>query len=66
MKALLLAALWAHLASCVLLMGAFSMLLLAGVPDVAFVHFGQRDVVRHKLVQLIVEAYRVAEEGRAR
>jgi len=32
MRALLLAALWVHLASCVLLTGAFSMLLLAGPP----------------------------------
>ncbi|HJZ61391.1 MAG TPA: PhoH family protein [Miltoncostaeaceae bacterium] len=40
--------------------------ILTGVPDVAFVQFGQRDVVRHKLVQLIVEAYRVAEEARDR
>ncbi len=32
MRALLLAALWVHLASCVLLTGAFFMLLLAGPP----------------------------------
>ncbi|HZF05823.1 MAG TPA: CopD family protein [Patescibacteria group bacterium] len=32
MRALLLAALWVHLVSCVLLVGAFSMLLLAGQP----------------------------------
>ncbi len=36
---------------------------LGGIPDIAFVRFGQGDVVRHKLVQRIVEAYRVAEEG---
>ena len=32
MRALLLATLWVHLASCVLLMGGFFMLLLAGLP----------------------------------
>ncbi len=32
MRTLLLAALWVHLASCVLLTGAFFMLLLAGSP----------------------------------
>ncbi|HRC07679.1 MAG TPA: PhoH family protein [Miltoncostaeales bacterium] len=37
--------------------------ILAAVPDVAFVRFGRDDVVRHRLVQEIVEAYRVAEEG---
>jgi phosphate starvation-inducible protein PhoH and related proteins len=35
---------------------------LEGVDDIAFVRFGQADVVRHRLVQRIVEAYRVAEE----
>jgi phosphate starvation-inducible PhoH-like protein len=38
--------------------------ILDGVRDVSFVQFGRADVVRHKLVQEIVEAYRVAEEGR--
>jgi phosphate starvation-inducible PhoH-like protein len=37
--------------------------ILGGIPDIAVVRFGQSDVVRHKLVQWIVEAYRVAEEG---
>jgi phosphate starvation-inducible PhoH-like protein len=37
--------------------------ILDGVPGIAFVQLGQGDVVRHKLVQRIVEAYRVAEEG---
>jgi phosphate starvation-inducible protein PhoH and related proteins len=32
--------------------------ILAGVDGIAFVHFGHEDVVRHKLVQRIVEAYR--------
>jgi phosphate starvation-inducible PhoH-like protein len=36
---------------------------LESVEDIAFVRFGQRDVVRHRLVQRIVEAYRVAEEA---
>jgi phosphate starvation-inducible PhoH-like protein len=42
--------------------------ILAGVDGVAFVEFSHQDVVRHKLVQRIVEAYkRHAEEtGSAR
>ena len=32
--------------------------ILDGIDDIAFVHFDHRDVVRHKLVQRIVEAYR--------
>jgi phosphate starvation-inducible PhoH-like protein len=32
--------------------------ILDGVEDIAFVQFDHRDVVRHKLVQRIVEAYR--------
>ena len=31
--------------------------ILGGVEDVSFIHFGGEDVVRHKLVQRIVEAY---------
>ncbi len=38
--------------------------ILKSVPQIAFVGFGRADVVRHKLVQDIVEAYRVAEEDR--
>jgi phosphate starvation-inducible PhoH-like protein len=38
---------------------------LEGVPDIALIDFGQEDVVRHRLVQRIVEAYRVAEEDAA-
>jgi phosphate starvation-inducible PhoH-like protein len=30
---------------------------LEGVDDIAFCHLGGRDVVRHKIVQDIVEAY---------
>ena len=36
---------------------------LRNVPGIAFVHMDQGDVVRHKLVQRIVEAYQVAEEA---
>jgi len=36
--------------------------ILRDVEDVAFVRFGRDDVVRHRLVQEIVEAYRVADE----
>ena len=37
---------------------------LGGIDDVAFVHLTRRDVVRHKIVADIVDAYEVAE-GRA-
>ncbi len=30
---------------------------LAGTPGIAFVYFDQRDVVRHKLVQAVIQAY---------
>ena len=39
--------------------------ILAGIDDLAFVHLTAKDVVRHKLVQTIVEAYRRFDEGRA-
>lgn len=32
---------------------------LADIPDIAFVYFGSQDVVRHKLVQDIVSAYKL-------
>ena len=32
--------------------------ILSSVDGIAFVHFGHEDVVRHKLVQRIVEAYK--------
>ena len=32
--------------------------ILDGIDGIAFVRFGHQDVVRHKLVQRIVEAYR--------
>jgi len=31
--------------------------LLGAVPDIAFVRFGEQDVVRHELVRRIVQAY---------
>jgi len=37
--------------------------ILAGVPDIAVVQLGRRDVVRHPLVQAIVAAYQAAEEA---
>lgn len=37
--------------------------ILEGVPGISFVQMGQSDVVRHKLVQRIVEAYQAAEDG---
>ena len=35
---------------------------LRGVPGIGFVQLGQRDIVRHKLVTRIVEAYRHRDE----
>jgi phosphate starvation-inducible PhoH-like protein len=39
--------------------------ILTGIEGVEFVHLGAKDVVRHKIVQDIVEAYRVHGERRA-
>src|SRR3954447_1392478 len=39
--------------------------ILEGVPGIEFVQFGHRDVVRHKLVQRIVEAYKHHAERNA-
>ncbi len=36
---------------------------LGGIPNIAVVRFSHEDVVRHKLVQHIVEAYRIHEES---
>lgn len=36
---------------------------LSDVPGISFTHFGARDVVRHPLVQRIVEAYSAAEQS---
>jgi phosphate starvation-inducible PhoH-like protein len=40
--------------------------ILTGIDGIEFIHLGARDVVRHKIVQDIVEAYRVHGEQRAR
>jgi phosphate starvation-inducible PhoH-like protein len=40
--------------------------ILKGIEGIDFVHLGARDVVRHKIVQDIVEAYRVHGERRTR
>jgi phosphate starvation-inducible PhoH-like protein len=37
---------------------------LGAIDDIAFVHLTRRDIVRHKIVADIVDAYEVAE-GRA-
>jgi phosphate starvation-inducible PhoH-like protein len=38
--------------------------ILRDVPDIEFVMFDRQDVVRHKLVQRIVDAYRIDAERR--
>ena len=38
--------------------------ILTGIPDLAFVRLTSKDVVRHRLVQKIVEAYRQFEENK--
>jgi phosphate starvation-inducible protein PhoH and related proteins len=40
--------------------------ILGAVDGISFVHFSHQDVVRHKLVQRIVEAYKLHSEPRAR
>ncbi len=35
---------------------------LTGIPEIDFIHFEKKDVVRHRLVQLIVEAYENSQE----
>jgi phosphate starvation-inducible PhoH-like protein len=39
--------------------------ILEGIDGIDFIHLGARDVVRHKIVQDIVEAYRTYGERRA-
>ena len=39
-----------------------AMRVLRGVPDIGLIEFDRTDVVRHKLVQRIVEAYRVSDD----
>ena len=36
--------------------------ILGGIDGISFVHFSHQDVVRHKLVQRIVEAYKLHAE----
>jgi phosphate starvation-inducible protein PhoH and related proteins len=38
------------------------MRVLEGVPDISFIRFSDADVVRHKLVQRIVNAYKLHSE----
>jgi phosphate starvation-inducible protein PhoH and related proteins len=38
---------------------------LAGVKGIAFVHFDEKDVVRHKLVQAVIKAYEAYGAGQA-
>jgi phosphate starvation-inducible PhoH-like protein len=38
--------------------------ILRDIPDISFVLFDRQDVVRHKLVQRIVDAYRIEAERR--
>jgi phosphate starvation-inducible PhoH-like protein len=40
--------------------------ILGSIEGIAFVHFSHQDVVRHKLVQRIVEAYKQHSEPRTR
>lgn len=37
--------------------------ILPGIPGVAFVHFSDQDIVRHELVQRIIQAYEQHESG---
>jgi len=39
--------------------------ILPGIPGIAFIHFSDQDVVRHELVQRIIQAYDQHETGRA-
>ena len=39
--------------------------ILTGIDGLAFVYLSSRDVVRHRIVQAIVEAYRRFDEARA-
>jgi phosphate starvation-inducible PhoH-like protein len=40
-----------------------AMRIVGGVDGIAFVHFDEKDVVRHKLVQMIVKAYDTYSDG---
>ena len=41
-----------------------AMKVVSGVEGIEFVHFDDRDVVRHKLVQQIVKAYEAFQSGK--
>jgi phosphate starvation-inducible protein PhoH and related proteins len=43
-----------------------AMKIVGGIDGIAFVHFDDKDVVRHKLVQMIVKAYESHTNGRQR
>lgn len=38
--------------------------ILKGIEDIAIIHLGEKDIVRHKLVQDIIKAYEKHEEGK--
>jgi phosphate starvation-inducible PhoH-like protein len=40
-----------------------AMRIVGGIEGIAFVHFDEKDVVRHKLVQMIVKAYETHTDG---
>ena len=37
--------------------------LLRGIPDIAFCRFGKADIIRHPIVQKIVDAYEKESDG---
>jgi len=39
-----------------------AMKILAQIDEIVFVHFSEKDVVRHPLVQKIIKAYKKADE----
>jgi len=41
-------------------------IVLAGLDEIEFVYFNDKDVVRHKLVQMIVKAYEAQSDENAR
>jgi phosphate starvation-inducible PhoH-like protein len=43
-----------------------AMRIVGGIEGIAFIHFDEKDVVRHKLVQMIVKAYDAHTNGRER
>ena len=45
-------------------LGGEARTVLARTPGISFIHFDERDVVRHRLVQAVIGAYEAAAEGR--